>query len=95
MWGVRTPLRCVLMYVVAKAANDKRQLASQAARQIIKHTLSSELEGVLHYMPVACRRLPFIVFAFARYHSILIFYTLQKEMYYCTKHISSYKQVIF
>ncbi len=49
-----------LLSVVAKAANDKRLLASQAARQIIKHTLSSELEGVLHYMPVACRRLPLL-----------------------------------
>ena len=45
---IRTTLRCVLMSVVAKAANDDRQLASQAFRQVIKHLLSSKLEEVTH-----------------------------------------------
>ena len=66
MNGIRTR---VLMYVVAKVTYDKRQLASQAFRQILKHLLSSELEEVLHYLSVACRRLPFIVLTLARYHS--------------------------
>ena len=58
--------------VVAKAANDDRQLDSQAFRQVIKHILSSELEDVLNYLSVACvrlRALSIIVFALARYHS--------------------------
>ena len=54
MNGIRTR---VLMYVVAKVTGYDQQLASQAFRQIIKHILSSELEDVLYYLPVACRRL--------------------------------------
>ena len=67
---LRGILRCSIpLSVVAKVTYDKRQLASQAFRQILKHLLSSELEEVLHYLSVACRRLPFIVLTLARYHS--------------------------
>ena len=65
---LRGILRCSIpLSVVAKVTYDKRQLASQAFRQILKHLPSSELEEVLHYLSVACRRLPFIVLTLARY----------------------------
>ena len=80
---LRGILRCSIpLSVVAKVTYDKRQLASQAFRQILKHLPSSELEEVLHYLSVACRRLPFIILTLARLLEGNLIYPLRGNLPY-------------